>query len=145
MSLELVECLFSYPASFGNISPACRGNSPQASAAQKFARDTPATAVKRIRAVSSVVEHLVYTESLTNTPILSQVPSPVSSIGKIFWCVLSQVFSNKFKKYRRCTKKWIKGNWLRAGNCRRRTLEHLCSRRASDPLRTKPHRPTLRH
>src|SRR5438270_2790680 len=36
MSLELVECLFSYPASFRKISAACRGNSRQASAARNL-------------------------------------------------------------------------------------------------------------
>jgi hypothetical protein len=29
MQLELLESLFSYPGSFGKISPACRGYSPQ--------------------------------------------------------------------------------------------------------------------
>jgi len=33
-----------------------------------FARDTPSTAVNRLRAVSSVVEDFIYTDGLTNSP-----------------------------------------------------------------------------
>jgi hypothetical protein len=39
MRLKLVECLFSYSGSFGKISPACRGNSPQVRVANSSSRN----------------------------------------------------------------------------------------------------------
>src|SRR5207244_9525092 len=40
MHLLLVECLVSYPGSFGKISPACRGNSQQARTASLISRNS---------------------------------------------------------------------------------------------------------
>ena len=48
--------------SFGKISPTFQNQFAVSECSQKFAGDTLATTVKRLRAVSSVVEHLVYTE-----------------------------------------------------------------------------------
>ena len=58
----------------------CAGNDNRSSAhSSGFAAQSLATTVKRPGAVSSVVERLVYSERLTNTPTLFQVPSPAFS------------------------------------------------------------------
>jgi hypothetical protein len=55
---------------------------------QKFAGDTPAATVKRLGAVSSVVEHLVYTErvggSKPSPPILLERATPLLLIQLVF-------------------------------------------------------------
>ena len=52
MYLELMECLFSYPGSFGRLSPLCRGYSPQAEIADSSFlcthNETPSVAAVRV-------------------------------------------------------------------------------------------------
>jgi hypothetical protein len=59
---------------------------------------------------SASTRNIVYTERLTNTLTLAHLLSRPFFIGKNATGALSQVFSNMLKKYRRCTKKWTKGD-----------------------------------